>query len=100
MKHREVSGEWVCACDPTCDNCERRFRCLDAGPTNSILQGKRTESQRFNTIAELQKINDRLTAANAKLRQALERIAADTGQFTMTATYMKQIAREALKEGE
>ena len=31
MKGKEVNGEWVCTCDPSCDNCERRFRCLDAG---------------------------------------------------------------------
>ena len=31
MKYVEVNGEAVCACDPSCDNCERRFRCLDAG---------------------------------------------------------------------
>jgi len=33
MKSVEINGELVCTCEPVCDDCDRRFRCLDAGVT-------------------------------------------------------------------
>ena len=30
-KSKLVNGELVCTCPPSCDDCDRRFTCLDAG---------------------------------------------------------------------
>jgi hypothetical protein len=65
MKRAEINGEMVCICDPSCDGCDRRFRCLDAGVKLPAKANKKQEkAEDMNALAKAYKSTRDATLCN------------------------------------